>query len=78
MTCVPVAYVLISMEGFSPKLMKALREIKGVDEAYAVYGVYDAIARTKADTMEELKETHDKIRRLAGIRQTLTMISHEN
>ena len=74
----PTAYVLISMEQFSPKLMKALREIKGVEEAYALYGVYDVIAKTKADTMEKLKETHDKIRKLNGIRQTMTMISHES
>lgn len=73
----PTAYVLINMELFDPKLMKALGEIKGVEEAYALYGVYDAIARTRADTMEKLKETHDKIRKLAGVRQTLTMISHE-
>lgn len=74
----PMAYVLISMEEFSPKLMKALREIKGVEEAYALYGVYDVIAKTRADTMEKLKETHDKIRKLMGIRQTITMISHES
>jgi DNA-binding Lrp family transcriptional regulator len=69
--------MLISMEGYSSKTMKALREIKGVEEAYALYGVYDVIAKTRADTMEKLKETHDKIRKMDGIRQTLTMISHE-
>ena len=74
----PSAYVLINMELFDLKSMKALREIKGVEEAYALYGVYDAIAKTRADTMEELKQTHDKIRKLAGVRQTLTMISHED
>ena len=74
----PGAYVLINMETFDPKLMKALRETEGVEEAYALYGVYDAIAITKADTMEKLKETHDNIRKLNGIRQTLTMISHED
>lgn len=73
----PSAYVLINMELFDLKSMKALREIKGVEEAYALYGVYDAIAKTRADTMEELKQAHDKIRKLAGVRQTLTMISHE-
>ena len=74
----PMAYVLISMEEFSPKLMKALREIKGVEEAYALYGVYDVIAKTRADNMEKLKENHDKIRKLMGIRQTITMVSHES
>jgi DNA-binding Lrp family transcriptional regulator len=66
------------MELFDLKSMKALREIKGVEEAYALYGVYDAIAKTRAGTMEKLRQTHDKIRKLAGVRQTLTMISHED
>lgn len=73
----PGAYVFINMEQFEPRLMKQLREIKGVVEAYPLYGVYDAIARTKADAMENLKETHDKIRKLPGVKQTLTMILHE-
>ncbi len=73
----PSAYVLINMEQYEPELMKALRNIKGVVEAYAVYGVYDAIAMTRAETMDKLKESHDKIRRLPGVRQTLTMIAHE-
>jgi DNA-binding Lrp family transcriptional regulator len=74
----PTAYVLINMELFNPEIMKVLREINGVEEAYTLYGVYDAIARTRADTMDKLKQIHDKIRKLAGVRQTLTMISHED
>jgi hypothetical protein len=27
--------------------------------------------------MDELKETHDKIRKLEKVRQTLTMVAHE-
>ena len=73
----PTAYVLINTEEFSQQLMKALKAIKGVDEAYALYGVYDIIVRTRGDTMDKLKETHDKIRKLQRIRQTLTMIAHE-
>jgi Lrp/AsnC family transcriptional regulator for asnA, asnC and gidA len=57
--------------------MKALKEIKGVEEAYPLYGVYDIIVRTRADTMDKLKEAHDKIRKLDRVRQTLTMIAHE-
>jgi Lrp/AsnC family transcriptional regulator for asnA, asnC and gidA len=57
--------------------MKALREIKGVEEAYPLYGVYDIIVRTRADTMNKLKEIHDKIRRLERVKSTITMIAHE-
>jgi DNA-binding Lrp family transcriptional regulator len=73
----PMAYLLINSEEYHPQLMKALKEIKGVEEAYALYGVYDIIVRTRADTMDKLKETHDKIRKLDRVRQTLTMIAHE-
>jgi Lrp/AsnC family transcriptional regulator for asnA, asnC and gidA len=72
-----MAYLLINSEEYHPQLMKALKEIKGVEEAYPLYGVYDIIVRTRADTMDKLKETHDKIRKLDRVRQTLTMIAHE-
>jgi DNA-binding Lrp family transcriptional regulator len=73
----PVAYVLINTEKFSPQLVETMRRIKGVEEVYALYGVYDVIARTRGKTMDELKITHDKIRKLNEVRQTLTMIAHE-
>jgi DNA-binding Lrp family transcriptional regulator len=73
----PVAYLLINTESFEPLLLKTLKSIKGVEEAYAVYGVYDIVVRTRAETMESLKDAHNRIRRLGKIRQTLTMIAHE-
>ena len=73
----PMAYMLITTEEFDAQLMKAVKEIKGVEEAYPVYGVYDIIVRTRAKTMDEIKEIHNKIRKLQKVRQTLTMIAHE-
>ena len=73
----PIAYVLLSTEEFDPQLMKELRNIKGVEEAYPLYGVYDIILRTKADTMDQIKEIHNKIRKMEKVKQTLTMIAHE-
>lgn len=73
----PMAYILISTEEFDVQLMNALKKVKGVEEAYPLYGVYDIIVKTRADTMEGIKEIHNKIRRLEKIRQTLTMIAHE-
>jgi DNA-binding Lrp family transcriptional regulator len=72
-----MAYMLITTEEFDPQLLKALRKIKGVEGAYPIYGVYDIIVKTRADTMDELKKTHDRIRKLEKIRQTQTMIAHE-
>jgi len=73
----PMAYLLISTEEYNPQLMKSLKKIKGVEEAYPLYGVYDIIVKTRADTMDKIKEIHNKIRKLERIRQTLTMIAHE-
>jgi DNA-binding Lrp family transcriptional regulator len=73
----PVAYMLVNTGAFDPLLLKTLRSIKGVEEAYAVYGVYDIVVRTKAPTMTSLKETHNKIRKLPNVRETQTMIAHE-
>ena len=72
-----MAYLLINSDEYHPQLIKTLREIKGVEEAWSLYGVYDIIVRTKADTMDKLKEIHDKIRKLDRVKQTLTMITHE-
>ena len=72
----PVAYVLINTEiGSMEEVLAALRKISGVEEAYSVYGVYDIIAKIKAESMDKLKEIVTwHIRRLDRVRSTLTMI----
>ena len=75
----PTAFVLINTElGSEADVLKDLKKVEGVEEANAVYGVYDIIARVKASTMDRLKEIVAlKIRRLDKIRSTLTMIEVE-
>ena len=52
-----------------------MKKIRGVVEAFAVYGVYDIIARVKAETMDELKEiVMTRIRKVKDVRTTLTFI----
>jgi DNA-binding Lrp family transcriptional regulator len=72
----PTAFVLINTEiGSEADVLKDLKKVEGVEEAYAVYGVYDIIARVKSDTMDRLKETVTwRVRRLDKVRSTLTMI----
>lgn len=77
MIWMPMAYLLINTEEYDPQLMKVLRKMKGVEEAFPLYGVYDIIVKTRADTMDAIKEAHNRIRRLQKVRQTLTMIAHE-
>jgi len=72
----PLAFVLINAEiGSEGEILKELKKLENVKEAYLVYGVYDIVAKVEADTMEKLKEfTSFKVRRLNKVRSTLTMI----
>ncbi len=72
----PTAFVLINAEsGYESEVLKKLKKVDGISEAFLVYGVYDVIARVTADSMEKLKETITwQIRRLDNVRSTLTMI----
>lgn len=71
-----MAFVLINAEtGAENELLKILKTIPEVKEAYVVYGVYDIIARVQTDTERELKDVvTSKIRRLDKVRSTITMI----
>jgi DNA-binding Lrp family transcriptional regulator len=72
----PTAFVLVNTEiGSEADVLKDLKKVEGVSEAFAVYGVYDIIASVKADTMDKLKEIVTwRVRRLDKVRSTLTMI----
>ena len=53
----PRAFVLLNVEtGSEDNLLRQLKNIDVVEEAYVSYGVYDLIIRVKADTMEVLKD----------------------
>jgi DNA-binding Lrp family transcriptional regulator len=75
----PRAYVLINVEsGSEDDVLKELKRIEGVDEAYFSYGVYDLITKIKADTMDKLKElVTRRIRTVSKVRSTLTLIMME-
>ena len=75
----PKAFVLINVEsGSEEEVLKQIKKIAGVEEAYYSYGVYDIIAKTKAETMEKLRETvTQKMRTISKVRSTLTLIIME-
>ena len=75
----PKAFVLINVESGSEEVvLKQIKKIEGVEEAYYSYGVYDIIAKIKAETMAKLRETvTQKMRTLSKVRSTLTLIMME-
>ena len=72
----PIAFVLINTEiGSEEEVVKQIKKLPAVKEAYLVYGVYDIVAKVEADTMDKLKEIVAwNIRRLEKVRSTLTML----
>ena len=74
--CMPIAFVLINAEiGSEEEVLKSIKGVEGVEEAYIVYGVYDIVAKIRADSMDKLKDVVTwHIRRLNKVRSSLTMI----
>ena len=72
----PRALVLVNVEsGREDEVLRELRKVEGVEEAYLSYGAYDIVARVRADTMEDLKIVITRrLRRLREVWSTLTLI----
>jgi DNA-binding Lrp family transcriptional regulator len=75
----PRAFVLVNVEsGSEDEVLKEMKAIEGVEEAYFSYGVYDLITKIRADSMDKLKElVTRRIRTLTKVRSTLTLIMME-
>ena len=72
----PRAYVLINVSsGLESQVLDNMQKIQGIEEVFVSYGVYDLVAKIKADSMEKLKEliTHH-LRKMDNVRSTLTLI----
>jgi DNA-binding Lrp family transcriptional regulator len=75
----PNAFVLFNVEsGSEDEVLKQLKNISAVKEAYVSYGVYDLITKVTTDTMSELKEiVNHKLRKISQVRSTLTLMMME-
>jgi len=74
---VALCYVLLNVElGSEDRVLNEVRRIPNVKDCHRVYGVYDMIAKVEAESMDSLKQIVTwKIRRLEGVRSTLTAIA---
>ena len=70
------AVVLLNTDlGFQDKVAENIKLVEGVQEAHALYGVYDLLIKIKAISLDKLKEIIKlKIRHIAGVTSSLTLM----
>ena len=75
----PIAYILVNTAiGTEKQVLRALKEIEGVEEVHNLWGVYDLIANVKADSMEGLRKIiTQRIEKIGNINSKLTMVVAE-
>ena len=74
-----VAFVLMNADPESLEdVLKALKAVDGVREAYCVYGIYDIAAKVEVEDMERLRDIVTwKTGKLWNVRSTRTMLVME-
>jgi len=61
------------------KVLESLKMIEGVEEAHALYGVYDFLVKIKALSIDELKNIlRSKVKQIGGINSTLTLMINDS
>lgn len=56
-------------------VLESLKLVDGVEEAHALYGVYDLLVKIKGSSIEKLKEiTKSQIKPIAGVNSSLTLM----
>ena len=73
------AYVLINCDmGSEESVINDIKSITGVKSVYGVFGAYDIIVEVQTPTIDNLRETITmKMRKLEGVRTTLTLMAIE-
>ena len=73
-----IAFVLISCDlGTEENVISGLKTIEGIKEIFVTFGVYDILVKAEAENFETLRDTIItwKIRKIPGIRSTLTLMT---
>lgn len=70
------AFVLINVSvGREYDIVKKVREIDGVEEAYVVYGEYDIIVKISGNYLKEIEKAVMRIRHIDGVIRSTTLIT---
>jgi len=72
------AFMMLNVDlGCERDVLRELREMDGVVEAYVVDGVYDVVVVLEAEGLDDLRNLISKVRGMNNVQSTLTMISVE-
>ena len=72
------AFVMLNVDlGCERDVLRELREMDGVVEAYVVDGVYDVVVVLEAESLDDLRNVILKVRGMDNVQSTLTMIAVE-
>ena len=76
---IPIAFVLVDAEVDRVKdILRKIREIENVAEAYTVAGERDIILKAEADGFKEVAEAVTKqVHKIEGIEDTMTFFAFE-
>jgi DNA-binding Lrp family transcriptional regulator len=61
--------------GYEDEVLKTIRKMEFVEEAYIVYGEYDIIVKITLPALELLDKVVSNIRKLGGVTRTSTLIT---
>ena len=70
------ALVLFQIEsGNEDQVLKDVKKVEGVEEAYISYGVYDLVVNVRADSMDALKDLiSNQLRQISKVRTTISLL----
>jgi DNA-binding Lrp family transcriptional regulator len=72
------AFVMLNVDlGCEKDVLRELRRMNGVVEAYVVDGVYDVVVVLEAEGLDDLRKVISKVRGMDNVQSTLTMIAVE-
>ena len=72
------AFVFLNCNiGAEPIILNEITDICGVSEAVELSGVYDIVAKVSEESREDIAKSVRKIREIANVRSSLTMIVAE-
>jgi len=71
-----LAYILAKMEaGKEEEIFAEIKKQREIEETSATYGIYDLLIKVRFGRIEELDSfIFDVVRRIPGIKETVTMI----